>query len=238
MQLSGEINEYEMKRIVFLLVGMSLLLGACNSSVVKVRGKVQGLEGTVKLMAELPGERGLVVLDQKEVKNGDIDLRTDKIVIPARVWVDIDGKRTMDMILDTRDMIWIDGKIKFPDQIQVKGSGLMDKYNDLKKKYKQQYQDEIDKLNERILKISKKEKMTRDDEVLLGVHQLRKQRLIGQRAEWTKALIEKNADQDISLFLIKDELVDSLDAQKKMFQLITVPNTESNIYKVLESRLQ
>ena len=42
----------------------------------------------------------------------------------------------------------------------------------------------------------------------------------------------------ISLFLIKDQLVDSLDLQKKLFNKMTVENKESNIYKVLESKLK
>lgn len=227
-----------MKKTGVLFVSMLLLLCACDMRQVKVTGEVEGLKGTVKLLGELPGESGLVLLDQQEVTDGKIDLRTDQIVIPARVWVDIDGKRTLEMILDTRNMIWIDGKIKHPDQIRVSGSGLMDEYEGVKKKYKQQYEDEIATLDGKILRISKKDKLTKDDELLLGVHQLRKQKLINQRATFTKALIEKNADQEISLFLIKDELKDSLDVQREYFKKLTIENKESNIYQVLESRLK
>ena len=87
-------------------------------------------------------------------------------------------------------------------------------------------------------KIATKEKMTRDDEVMLGIYQLRKQRYIQQRANWTKQLIEANPTREISLFLLKDELADSLDAQKRLFRKLVVQNKESNIYKVLESKLK
>ena len=53
-----------------------------------------------------------------------------------------------------------------------------------------------------------------------------------------KQLIEANPTREISLFLLKDELADSLDAQKRLFRKLVVQNKESNIYKVLESKLK
>lgn len=227
-----------MRRISLFLVLATLLLGACNSNQVKVRGEVEGLNGKVKLLAEMPGEPGLTILAEQDVKDGKIDLRTEQFVIPGRVWVDIDGKATIEAILDTKDMIWIEGKIKFPDQIEAKGSGLMDEYDDLKKQYKERYGDDVAKVDRMIERISKKEKLSKDDEVMLGIHQLRKQRTLRNRANWTKQLVEANPTKELSLFLIKDELQDSLNAQKRLFKKIKVQNKESNIYKVLESRLQ
>ncbi|HAP17858.1 MAG TPA: hypothetical protein DCR38_08885, partial [Butyricimonas virosa] len=59
-----------------------------------------------------------------------------------------------------------------------------------------------------------------------------------KQANWTRDLIVANPRKEISLFLIKDQLVDSLDLQKKLFNKMTVENKESNIYKVLESKLK
>lgn len=227
-----------MRRISLFLVLAMFLLGACNSNQVKVRGEVEGLNGKVKLLAEMPGEPGLTILAEQDVTDGKIDLRTEQFTIPGRVWVDIDGKATIEAILDTKDMIWIEGKIKFPDQIEAKGSGLMDEYDDLKKQYKERYGDDVAKVDRMIERISKKEKLSKDDEVMLGIHQLRKQRTLRNRANWTKQLVEANPTKELSLFLIKDELQDSLNAQKRLFKKIKVQNKESNIYKVLESRLQ
>ena len=154
------------------------------------------------------------------------------------MWVDIDGKTTVEAILDTKDMIWIQGKIKFPDQIEAKNSGLMDEYAELKKQYKERYGKDIEKVDRLIGKISKKEKLSKDDEVMLGIHQLQKQRFLRNRANWTKSLVEANLGRELSLFLIKDELQDSLALQKRLFKKMKVENKESNIYKVLESRLQ
>ena len=227
-----------MKRIGLFLVLVTFLLSACDNNSVKVRGEVEGLKGKVKLLAELPGEPGLTILAEQDVTDGKIDLRTEQFQIPGRVWVDIDGKTTVEAILDTKDMIWIQGKIKFPDQIEAKNSGLMDEYADLKKQYKERYGKDLEKVDRLIGKISKKEKLSKDDEVMLGIHQLQKQRFLRNRANWTKSLVEANLSRELSLFLIKDELQDSLALQKRLFKKMKVENKESNIYKVLESRLQ
>ena len=128
-----------MKRIFLFLIALALFMGACDSNKVKVRGKVAGLEGTVKLLAEMPGQQGLVILAQQDVTDGNINLVTEQLQLPARVWVDIAGKNTLETIVDSKDQIWIQGKIKFPDQIEVKGSGLDVEYNKLKKMFKEKY---------------------------------------------------------------------------------------------------
>ena len=206
-----------MRRINLILVLIAFLLSACNSDQVKVRGKVEGLNGPVKLMAEMPGRPGLTILAEQEVKDGNIDLRTDSLKIPARVWVDIDGKRTLEIILDTKDMIWIKGKIKFPTEIEANGSGLMDEYENIKKQFKEKYEEPIKELEAKNEKIANSKKKSKDYEMLMGVNQLRIQRYLKMRANWAKALIEANPGKEVSLFILKDELVDSLDAQKVIY---------------------
>ena len=161
-----------MKRICLFLIAFTLLLAGCNSNKVKVRGKVIGLQGTVKLLAEMPGQQGLVILAQQDVTDGNIDLETEALQIPARVWVDVAGKNTLEFILDSKDQIWIQGKIKFPDQIEVKGSGLDMEYAKLKKMFKEKYEGPIEPIDKAIKKIMEKPKRSKEEEVLLGVHQL------------------------------------------------------------------
>ena len=177
--MNGRQNLFTMKRFSLFLVLATLLFCACDSDTVKVRGEVEGLNGTVKLLA------------------GKIDLRTDQFKIPGRVWIDIDGKATVEAILDTKDMIWIKGKIKFPDQIEADGSGLMDEYKEIKKMYKERFGEDIAKIDKRIEKISKKEKLSKDDEVMLGIHQLQKQRFLKKQANWTRDLIVANPRKEI-----------------------------------------
>lgn len=227
-----------MKRIFWLWIVLALILGACNSNKVKVRGKVAGLTGTVKLLAEMPGQEGLAVVAQQEVTDGDINLVTEAVQIPARVWVDLDGKRRLEFIVDTKDQIWIQGKAQFINEVEVKGSGLGAEYAKLKKLFKEKYEGPIEPIDNSIEKILAKEKQTKDDEVMLGIYRLQKQRYIRARANYAKTLIEANPGRELSLFLMKDELQDSLELQKRLFKTLSIQNKESNIYKNLAAELQ
>lgn len=227
-----------MKRICLFLIAFTLLLAGCNSNKVKVRGKVIGLQGTVKLLAEMPGQQGLVILAQQDVTDGNIDLETEALQIPARVWVDVAGKNTLEFILDSKDQIWIQGKIKFPDQIEVKGSGLDMEYAKLKKMFKEKYEGPIEPIDKAIKKIMEKPKRSKEEEVLLGVHQLQRQRYIRARAKYVKNLIEVNPTMELSLFLLQDELKDSLNLQRELFKKLEIANKESNIYKTTAEKLQ
>ena len=227
-----------MKRICLFLIAFTLLLAGCNSNKVKVRGKVIGLQGTVKLLAEMPGQQGLVILAQQDVTDGNIDLETEALQIPARVWVDVAGKNTLEFILDSKDQIWIQGKIKFPDQIEVKGSGLDIEYAKLKKMFKEKYEGPIEPIDKAIKKIMEKPKRSKEEEVLLGVHQLQRQRYIRARAKYVKNLIEVNPTMELSLFLLQDELKDSLDLQRELFKKLEIANKESNVYKTTAEKLQ
>ena len=227
-----------MKRICLFLIAFTLLLAGCNSNKVKVRGKVIGLQGTVKLLAEMPGQQGLVILAQQDVTDGNIDLETEALQIPARVWVDVAGKNTLEFILDSKDQIWIQGKIKFPDQIEVKGSGLDMEYAKLKKMFKEKYEGPIEPIDNAIKKIMEKPKRSKEEEVLLGVHQLQRQRYIRARAKYVKNLIEVNPTMELSLFLLQDELKDSIDLQRELFKKLEIANKESNIYKTTAEKLQ
>ena len=227
-----------MKRICLFLIAFTLLLAGCNSNKVKVRGKVIGLQGTVKLLAEMPGQQGLVILAQQDVTDGNIDLETEALQIPARVWVDVAGKNTLEFILDSKDQIWMQGKIKFPDQIEVKGSGLDMEYAKLKKMFKEKYEGPIEPIDKAIKKIMEKPKRSKEEEVLLGVHQLQRQRYIRARAKYVKNLIEVNPTMELSLFLLQDELKDSLDLQRELFKKLEIANKESNVYKTTAEKLQ
>lgn len=227
-----------MKKIYLLIAAIALIMSACNTNKVKIRGDVKDLVGTVKLLAEMPGQQGMIVLAQQEVTDGKIDLETEQLQIPARVWIDIAGKNTLTTIVDSKDQIWIQGKAKFADQIEVKGSGLDKEYNKLKKMFAEKYEGPIEPIDKNIQKLMNKEKRNANDEVMLGVFQLQRQRYIRARANYVKNLIEANPTQELSLFLLQDELQDSTDLQRRLFKLINVPNKESNLYKTVAEKMQ
>lgn len=227
-----------MKRTGLFLIALALVMSACNSNRVKVQGKVLGLKGTVKLLAELPNQDGMVVVAQQDVTDGKIYMTTDSLQLPARVWIDIAGKNTLETIIDAPDQSWVQGKAKFPDQIEVKGSGLDTEYAKLKKAFKEKYEGPMEPIDKKIQKVMDKPKRTTEDEIALGVLQMRRMHYIKARANYVKTLIEANPNQELSLFLLQDELRDSTDLQKRLFRKMAIPNKESNIYKNLAKQLQ
>ena len=224
-----------MKRMNLMLLLFALVLGACSSDTVKVRGKVEGLKGTVKLLAEIPG-KGVIVLDEQQVEDGNINLETDSLTIPARVWVDVDGKAKVEAILDTKDMIWIKGKIKFADQIEATGSGLMAEYDEIKALFKKKFGDELEELDKKIQKIATREKPKPDDEVKLGILFMKKTNLQKNRFNFAKNMAIQNPSKEVCLFLIMDELASDEAVLKDTFKKMKIENKESNIYKVLDSK--
>ncbi|MGL5681854.1 MAG: hypothetical protein ACRDDZ_02210 [Marinifilaceae bacterium] len=227
-----------MKKFNILLLLCTILLSACDSKSVLIRGEILELDGPVKLFAEIPGQPGLTMLAEQNVEGGKINLKTDQLQLPGRVWVDILGKHTLEFIVDSKDQIWIEGKAKFLSEVDVKGSNIELEYNKVRKLFKEKYEEPQEPIVKQIEKIESKEKMTKEDEVMLEVHKMRKMRLDRARASFAKVNVEKNPSRELSLFLLKDELKDSLDLQKKLFKRMSVENRNSNIYTVLESQLR
>jgi len=226
-----------MKRIGVLLFILTLFLTSCNTNRVKIRGQIAGFQGNAKLMAEMPGEKGLVILNEQSVTDGKIELYSDVLKLPARVWVDLDGKRTIEFIVDTKDQIWIEGKSQFIDQIEVKGSGLASDYTKvldiLKDKYDNPIKDNMGKMQ----RLQNKEKPGKMDSQLIDYLIMQRTNYLRSRAKYAKKMIESNLSNEISLFLITDQLKDSLDLQKSLYKMLTIPNKESNIYVTLGEKL-
>ncbi|MDR1273597.1 MAG: hypothetical protein LBK12_03510, partial [Odoribacteraceae bacterium] len=208
-----------------------ILPGACDTPGVKITGTIRGLDGTVRLLAEMPGEKGFTMVAQQEVQGGQLDLRTEQLVLPAQVWIDFRGRRMLELILDSQKGTFIEGEVDSVERLKITGSSLMERYTQVMHAINEKFGPDIENYNERILEISRKENLTRDDEMKLGKHQLDRQRVIGRRADYVKLMIKSNLTQDLSLFLLKNELMDSVSAQKKLFHSLAISNKESNIYK-------
>jgi hypothetical protein len=223
--------------IIFTLVTL-ILLTACNAGQVRITGTIRGLDGTVKVLAEIPGERGLSLVAQQEVQNGQIDLRPDRIVPPAQLWLDVNGERIIRLYLDSYKGTRLEGAIDSLDGLQIAGSPLMETYLHVVRTLDEKFGPDIDGYNERIFELTGKGELTRDEEIQLGKLHVYRQRVITRRADYVRQMIKNNPRQEISLFLIKEELSDSLDLQRELFHAMALANKESNIYKLLESRLQ
>ncbi len=230
-----------MKKLILLTAVVALTLCGCSSSDVKVRGDLSGFEGVARIYAELPGE-GMTIVAEQQVDNGKIELSTDQLVLPARVWLYFNNgtdEYVRDFILDQKDKCSIRGKGKFLDQMTITGSALNKEYLELKGQFKEKYDGSIESSNKKIAKLRAKENPTQTDRLMLNFHEQTRDKNIAARFRFSKNLVELNPDMLVSLFVLKDMLADSVDIQRAVFNNMKIDEAgkESNIYKVLDSYL-
>lgn len=227
-----------MKKINFLLLVFSLMFASCDSNVVTVRGELLGFKGTAKMSAEMPGQ-GKVVLAEQNVEDGQIHLNTEALVLPARVWFTFNNGKTeftKEFILDAKDKCSIRGKGKFLDQMVITGSALNKEYLELTSQLNEKFDGPINKATRTIERIQAKDKPSQTDRVLLEYNLSTLSRHVSARFRYAKRLIEANPDMEISMFVLKDMLKDSLEVSKAVFNKLNIENKASNIYQVLDGQ--
>ncbi len=223
-----------MKNLSILILSV-LLLVSCNQNKVTVYGKVKGLKnGEILLLKQVPGQDELVEVGRTICEKEDFKVSTEDIVIPARLWVEFPNGYRVPCLVDTKDKTFVKAVKGHYDQAEVYGSGLINQYNDVKKLFEEKYVEPMVDINKAVKKIKAKEKMTKDHKVMLGIYELRLERYKKYRADYAIKLIENNRSQDLSLFIMYDELKDSVELKKKLFPKLIVENKNSNIYKLLE----
>jgi len=226
-----------MKNLGLLILSV-LLFASCNPNKVTVYGKVKGLkQGEIILLKQVPGQDDLVELSKTQVEDGDFKISTENVVIPARLWVEFPNGYRVSAIVDTKNKTFVQAVKGHYDQAEVFGSGIEDQYKNVKKLFKEKYIDPMKPIKKAIKKIKAKEKMTKDHKVMLGIYELRIQRYKKYRADYSRKLIENNKGQDLSLFLMYDELKDSLNLKKKLLPQLMTENKECNIYKLLNHEI-
>ncbi len=228
-----------MKKIGILLTAIVLCLSACSSGGVTVRGELAGFKGTAKMSAEMPG-RGMVVVAEQQVEDGAIELKTNELTLPARVWFTFNNgtdEYTREFIIDQIDKTKISGKGKYLDQMSISGSVLQKEYIDLKGQIGEKYDGAIAKATKAIERLRAKEKPTTTDRTLLVYNQNSLERNTSAKFKFVRKLVEINPDMEVSLFVLKDFLKDSVHVQKEVFNNMKIENKGSNIYMVLDADL-
>lgn len=219
-----------------LWIGLILLLSGCDSNKIKIAGEISDLQGEMKLLTVLPVSLDtLRVTGQKE--NTQIEWIIPHLDIPARVWLEVEGKYIADFILDEKKEMRIVGTIQ-NDSLIITGGKLENEYTVLKQFLKENYQQPIEKIDRSIGRMISRANRTRSEEKRLDRLITLKGRYEYYRNVYIEKLIRKNLSHELSLVLIEEELKDSLALQKRLFKELTVENKNSNLYKTLEKRLQ
>ena len=225
-----------MKKILLSLICLATLL-SCNQNSVKIRGEIAGLNGKVVVSTILPGTNSPTQIASEDVSDGSINLSTDKLKLPAYVTVDFNGKHSMNILIDTKDQTWLEGKIKFPSEIVAKGSIIKTEYNKIMETINSKYLIELEELNEKIEKLSKKEKLSENGKVALNVFILQRQSKINSKNSYISKLIQNNTQREVTLLLIQNNFEDNVDIKRKLFNSLTITNKESFLYQKIKESL-
>lgn len=225
-----------MSEVFWVIAG--LLLYACNSDVTVIKGEIEGLEGKVTLTMIEPQTNDTVVIAEQDVSDGKIDLKSSGVNTPVWVWLNLDKGRSIGFIIDSHRKIQIEGNLADTGQISVTGSDLTEKYIFLQQLLKERYDIPLAELEKMIQNLQRREVLNSRGEFILGSYRRRSEKFKRYRFEYIEKLIEMNPTQELSLFLIWDELKDSVEVQKRLFESMCIENKESNIYRLLTERLQ
>lgn len=214
-----------------------LLLYTCNSDVTFIRGEVEGMEGEVALYMLDPVVNDTILVDKQEVKEGKFVLE-GRMKLPARLWLKKEGEYWKELIVDSKDKICIEGSVSDSGKVEVKGAVLEDEYRLFRQWLEEKYEVPIAEMKNIICKLEQKEALNGREENMLANYRRRVEKYERYRFESIKKLVKANSEHELSLFLLWDELQDSVNVQKELFSGMTVENKKSNIYRLLMKRLQ
>lgn len=209
----------------------------CNSDVVLIRGEVKGMEGELVLYTLDPVANDTVLVDKQEVKEGKFVLK-GRLKLPARLWLKKEGKYWKELIVDSKDKVCIGGSVSDSGKVEVKGAVLEDEYRLFKRWLEEKYEVPIAEMKNVIRKLEQKEVLNAREEDLLTNYRRRVEKYERYRYESIKKLVKANPEHELSLFLLWDELQDSVNVQKELFSGMTIENKKSNIYRLLMKKLQ
>ena len=111
-------------------------------------------------------------------------------------------------------------------------------YNKFMAIIKTKYQDEIDELGAKIIKIDGMEKKSEHTKVALNTFILQKQARERAKYGYVERSIKTNSKREVSIVLIRDVFKDNKEMQAKLFKALTVVNKNSALYLLLKAEVE
>ncbi len=215
-----------------------LLFSSCDVNSVKIRGNVKGSKGEVEFYT-LDSETGDTILKgrQQVADDSTINFRVKGMHLPGKVCLKKGDKTSPFFLIDDKRTTFISGDWQADTFWYITGSDLENEYRAVKMLLKQQYDDPLTELAYSAKKMMANGSYRGDEEPLRKIRLLQS-RYLFYRNEYVKAMIETNPAHELSLVLILDELRDSANLQRRMFESLTVENRKSDLYNLLDKRLK
>lgn len=217
-------------------ISLIFLLCGCGPNQIKIEGEIVDLQGEMRLLTVQPSSLDTLVI-VGQMQDSKVIWRLPYLNMPVKVWVEADGRKRIDFILDKKSGMRVDGSLK-NDSLVVSGGKLESEYAALKQFLNEKYRQPIEKIDCSIARMLERRNRTRNDEKSLERWTTLKKHYEYYRNEYVKKLIRANLSHELSLLLIEGELQDSEEVRKQLFLGLNIENKNSNLYKMLEKRLQ
>ena len=217
-------------------VGILFLLQGCGSGEIKVEGEFTDLAGEMRLLAVMPSLSDTLNIVGK-IQAKKVEWKIPALDMPAKVWIEAEGRRVVEFILDQKKGIRIDGALK-NDSVVVSGGKLEKEYAALRQFLKEKYESPLEEINHSVSRILGRSKRTSSDGKRLSRLVTLRGHYEYYRNVYIKKLVRANLSHELSLVLIEEELGDSVHVQRQLFQELTIENKNSYLYRILEKRLQ
>lgn len=216
-------------------IGFLVFLYGCGTGEIKVEGEFADVQGEVRLLTVMPSSDTLSIVGQVQAKR--VEWKIPALDIPAKVWIEAEGERVAEFILDRQEGMRLAGTLK-NDSVAVSGGKLESEYAALRRFLKENYRIPLEEIDWSISKMIGRSNRTSSDEKRLARLITLKGHYERYRNAYVKKLVRANLSHELSLVLIEEELKDSVEVQRQLFHELTIENKNSNLYRVLENKLQ
>lgn len=226
-----------MKSFGLLIAFFMFFLNACNSNEVRIVGEVGEGKGDTVALYGLSVESGdTILLAVQGIEKGRVDLRTDKLQLPAKVGLEIGGEKIF-FIIAPEETVRIEWKTEDSCKICVRGGALEREFEAIYEVLNEKYEVPAQKLQTMIQVLEQRQEKTESEKKELKILYRNLERCKRYRKEYIKRTIEANPEHELSLFLLWDELGDEVELQDSLFKEMKIMNKKSNIYRLLAQKL-
>ncbi len=217
-------------------IGFLVFLHGCGAGEIKVEGEFADVQGEMRLLTVMPSLSDTLSIAGR-VQEGKVEWKIPALDLPAKVWIEAEGKRVTEFILDRKEGMRVAGTLK-NDSVVVSGGKLEDEYAALRRFLRENYGLPIEEINWSISKMIGRSKRTSSDEKRLARLITLKGHYDHYRDAYIRKLVRANLSHELSIVLIGEELKDSVEVQRQLFRELNIENKNSNLYKVLENTLR
>lgn len=212
-------------------------LSACHPDEMTIRGNLEGFGGSVVITSLDPSTLDTVELARLDSAGGSWKLKLKGLIPPGRIWLHIGADTVKEVIVDSRRKLWVEGGLADSSALTVSGSEMSLEYDYIREQLRSNYDKPIAELEGMIRNLEHRDVLSSRGIYTLKSYRWRLEKFKKYRREYVEKLVALNPDRELSLFLIWDEMRDSVNSQRTAFETMEMGNRKSHIFRLIERKL-